>query len=213
MPGVNTSDNSCLNTEAFIHSYHFMLKDLRHWKYGHGVLNKWKLKGCSTLTFCVFILRWAHIWHICCFIHFHSLHTKKNHLTCNKHIHRNFNEWSFGREHLNFHQHTNLPIPSYTQFQTRPLLRRLHLQDPKLSGIYTKGYSRRAMNVWLEFGIHVYHRYYIFEPIKHNKRKYTLSIVICACKSAVKHWNFSFALKGDQQLCSTDGLATVGLAA
>lgn len=65
----------------------------------------------------------------------------------------------------------------------------------------------------LNFGIHVYHRYYIFEPIKHNKRKYTLSIVICACKSTVKHWNFSFALKVDQQLCSTDGLATVGLAA
>lgn len=118
---------------------------------GHGVLNKWKLKGCSTLTFCVFILRWPIYGNICCFIHFRSLHTKKMHLTCNKHIHRNFNEWSFGRENLNFHQHTNLPIPSYKQFQTRPLLRRLHLQDPKLSGIYTKGHSRRAMNVWLEF--------------------------------------------------------------
>ena len=108
MPGVNTSDNSCLNTEAFIHSYHFMLKDLRHWKYGHGVLNKWKLKGCSTLTFCVFILRWAHIWHICCFIHFHSLHTKK----ITWHVINIYTEISMNG-HLEGNIWTSINIPTY----------------------------------------------------------------------------------------------------
>ena len=183
-------DNSYLNTEAFIHSYHFMLKDLWHGKYCHGVLNKWKLKGCSTLTFCVFILRWAHIWHIFCFIHFHSLHTIKK---CTWHVINIYTEISMNG-HLEGKIWTSINIPTYP-FQTRPLLRRLHLQDPKLSGICTKGHSRRAMNVWLEFGIHVYHRYYIFEPIKHNKRKYTLSIVICACKSTVKALEFFLCLE------------------
>lgn len=47
----------------------------------------------------------------------------------------------------------------------------------------------------LNFGIDVYHRYYIFEPIKHNKRKYTLPIVICACKSTVKALDFFLCLE------------------
>lgn len=61
MPGVNTSDNSCLNTEAFIHSYDFMLKDLRHWKYGNWGVEQMEVERVQHSDFLCLHIEVAHI--------------------------------------------------------------------------------------------------------------------------------------------------------